>query len=67
MLYGDKPKSEYIRAVRSHREHNERFNYAMLVLEQDAVGGFWNKPLYLLSLIVQELAKPAAERLEWLM
>lgn len=67
MLYGQNPQSSYVRALRSHRVHNRRFNYGMFVLEEDAVGGFWNKPLYLLSLLMQELSKPPSERLQWLM
>lgn len=67
MLYGENPEPSYVRALRSHRTHNKRFNYAMFVLTEDAVGGFWNKPMYLLSLIMQELSKPPAERLQWLM
>lgn len=67
MLYGQNPKPAYVRALRSHHVHNERFNYAMFVLTEDAMGGYWNKPLYLVSLIMQELAKPPADRLQWLM
>lgn len=67
MLYGANPSPLYARALKSHHIHNQRFNYAMFVLEQDAVGGFWNKPVYLLSLIMAELSKPPAERLQWLM
>lgn len=67
MLYGDDPHPAYVRALRSHRLHNERFNYGMFVLQEDAVGGFWNKPLYLLSILMQELAKAPSERLHWLM
>lgn len=67
MLYGQNPAQSYLRALKSHRIHNERFNYAMFVLEQDAIGGFWNKPMYLLSIIMNELSKPPAERLQWLM
>ncbi|PMD42036.1 glycosyltransferase family 34 protein [Hyaloscypha variabilis F] len=33
---------------------------------QDRPRGAWSKPAYLLGLIVTELAKPAAERLEWI-
>lgn len=67
MLYGETPNPLYERAVRSHRLHNERWNYPMFVLREQITGGYWNKPSYLLSLIVQELAKPRSERLEWLM
>ena len=67
MLYGNPPNPSYVRALKTHRAHNERWNYAMEVLQQDITGGYWNKPSYLLSLLVRELAKPAAERIEWLM
>lgn len=67
MLYGAEPNPYYVRALRSHRTHNERWNYGMHVLDQDIVGGYWNKPSYIMSIIVQELAKPPGERTEWLM
>lgn len=65
MLYGKNPL--YERALRSHHVHNERHNYPMQVLREDVTGGYWNKPSYLLSLIVQELAKSPEKRAEWLM
>ncbi|KAJ5757108.1 Galactosyl transferase [Penicillium nucicola] len=39
----------------------------MHVLREDISVGFWNKPSYLLALVISELAKPAGERMEWLM
>lgn len=67
MLYGDDPNPHYVRALRSHREHNHRWNYGMEVLQQDITGGYWNKPSYLISLLVRELAKSPEERTQWLM
>jgi len=67
MLYGDPVDPLYERAIRSHRLHNERWNYPMHVLRRHITGGYWNKPSYLLGLIVAELAKPVEERVEWLM
>ncbi|KAL9056701.1 MAG: hypothetical protein Q9162_002770 [Coniocarpon cinnabarinum] len=67
MLYGSEVNPYYVRALKSHRRHNERWNYGMHILEQDMIGGYWNKPSYLLSLVVAELAKPPPERVEWLM
>ena len=66
MLYGDS-NFIYERALRSHRWHNEKHNYPFHVLRQEIAGGYWNKPSYILSLVVNELAKPAGERAEWLM
>jgi hypothetical protein len=66
MLYG-KPNSLYDRALKSHRRHAQRWEYSMNILQQDIMGGYWNKPSYLLSLVLQELAKPPSEQIEWLM
>ena len=66
MLYG-KPNALYERALKSHYRHAERWRLEMHVLRQDIAVGFWNKPSYLLSLVVQELAKLPEDRLEWLL
>ena len=39
----------------------------MNVLQNDIAVGYWNKPAYLLALVVAELAKAARERVEWFM
>jgi hypothetical protein len=66
MLYGH-PNPLYDRALQSHDRHAQRWGYPMHVLQQDISAGFWNKPSYVLSLVIQELAKPASKRMEWLM
>lgn len=66
MLYG-RPNSLYERAIQSHERHAARWGYPMLVLRQDIAAGFWNKPTYLLTAVVNELSKPADERIEWMM
>ncbi|KAL4936215.1 hypothetical protein BDV06DRAFT_233628 [Aspergillus oleicola] len=66
MLYGDR-NALYERALQSHRRHAERWVYGMDVLHNDIAVGYWNKPAYLLALVVAELAKPVRERLEWFM
>ncbi|KAL4931663.1 cytochrome P450 [Aspergillus undulatus] len=66
MLYGAK-NSLYERALQSHRRHAERWGYGMDVLQEDIAVGYWNKPAYLLALVVAELARPDGERVEWLM
>ncbi len=57
----------YERALRSHQTHNRQHNYPMYVLRQSIFDDVWSKPAYILSLILGELAKPEAERLEWLL
>ncbi len=66
MLFGQ-PSPHYLRALQTHFRHNERWGYAMHVLQRDFIAGYWNKPYYMLALIIQELAKPPEERTEWLM
>ncbi|GFF79155.1 hypothetical protein IFM61606_01163 [Aspergillus udagawae] len=66
MLYG-KPNRLYERALQSHSRHARRWGYPMHILRQDISVGFWNKPSYLLSLVINELAKPPGERVDWLM
>jgi hypothetical protein len=66
MVYG-KPNPLYKRALKSHEHHAQRWGYSMKVLQRDIAEGYWNKPVYLLSLVLQELAKPPSEQVEWLM
>lgn len=66
MLYGE-TNHMYERALQSHERHGKQWGYPMHILRQDISIGFWNKPSYLLSLVVNELTKPAGERMEWLM
>lgn len=57
----------YDRALKSHALHNERHGYPMHVLRNHISEGFWNKPQYLLALVINELVKSEGERTEWLM
>lgn len=66
MLYGE-TNHMYERALQSHERHGKQWGYPMHILRQDIAVGFWNKPSYLLSLVINELTKPAGERMEWLM
>jgi hypothetical protein len=66
MLYGE-TNHMYERALKSHERHGKRWGYPMHVLRQDISVGFWNKPSYLMALVIDELAKPPGERMEWLM
>ena len=66
MLYGQ-PNPTYERAIASHERHARLYGYPVHVLRRDISQGFWNKPNYLLSMLVQELSKLPEERMEWLM
>jgi hypothetical protein len=66
MLYGSS-NSIYVRSLGSHERHAARHGYPMHVLGDEVVKGYWNKPVYILSLLVQELAKNPRERVQWMM
>lgn len=59
-------------AIRTHEPHNRRFGYPLLILRHGlldggTLDGIWNKPAYLLAILLEEMRKPAEDRLEWLL
>jgi hypothetical protein len=38
----------------------------MTVLRRQLLPGFWSKPAYILSRLLEEMAKEEADRLEWI-
>ena len=65
MLYGD-ANPYYERAIAAHTSHNERFGYEFHVLREKTMPSHWSRPAYILQHLLSELAKPATDRLEWL-
>lgn len=66
MLYGA-TNEFYERALQSHKNHSARHGNPMDILRNDVASGYWNKPSYILSVLVQELSKDPCERVQWLM
>lgn len=66
MLYGA-DNYLYERAVRTHERHAERWGHHMRTLRHEIMTGFWNKPTYILHILIEEMAKSPADRAEWLM
>ncbi|RDW70879.1 uncharacterized protein DSM5745_08390 [Aspergillus mulundensis] len=66
MLYGPR-NAIYERALQSHARHAERWGYGMEVLRHEIAEGYWNKPSYLLALVIRELGRAVGERVEWFM
>lgn len=64
LFHGKDPT--YVRAIQSHQAHNRRFGYPLFVLRHGILDGIWNKPAYLLAILLEELRKPEAHRLKWL-
>lgn len=71
MLYeGDKDRlrSMYERCVATHVKHGQRWGVPTHVLGHTLYEehSFFNKPAYLQSLIMMELAKPVVKRADWI-
>jgi hypothetical protein len=57
----------YERALETHIKHAEKHSYPMYVGRENAADGMFNKIAYILHVMLQELYKPAEERIEWLL
>ncbi|KAI1619616.1 hypothetical protein EDD37DRAFT_201280 [Exophiala viscosa] len=66
MLYGE-INELYERAMVTHQTHSSRQGYIQLVLRNQLAQGYWNKPYYLLALLLSEMSKEPWLRLKWLM
>ena len=66
MLYG-KRNTLYERAIKTHERHAARQGLPIHVLRNNVADGFWNKPSYILSLLIAEAAKQPEQRATWLM
>ncbi|KAI5195360.1 hypothetical protein E4T38_09096 [Aureobasidium subglaciale] len=56
----------YEQALRTHSDHANRHGYSVLDMRSQIFDALWNKPAYILSIILAELQKPEGDRLEWL-
>lgn len=65
MLYGDR-NEVYERALQSHIDHGKKHGYPVKVLRQKMLGRLWTKPAWLLSIVLDELAKPPEQRTQWI-
>ncbi|POR35433.1 Alpha-1,2-galactosyltransferase, partial [Tolypocladium paradoxum] len=65
ILYGEESPA-YERALRTHEEHNRLHGYPMFVQRESILDGYWTKPAYIQSVLLQELSKPESRRLSWL-
>ncbi|KAL2829831.1 galactosyl transferase GMA12/MNN10 family protein [Aspergillus pseudoustus] len=63
-VYGNHPV--YERTLATHEEQSRRLGYPLFVFRNPVLDGYWNKLAVLLSVMLQELEKPADQRLEWL-
>lgn len=57
----------YERSIGTHVKHGERWGVPTHILRHDVIeAGFFNKPAYILGLIIEEMAKPHGKRTEWI-
>lgn len=57
----------YEAALLTHKQHDTEFGYHHSILRRSLISfGAWSKLAYILSVLVRELQKAPAERLEWL-
>jgi mannan polymerase II complex MNN10 subunit len=54
------------RAIRSHHLLTLVHDMPMHVMCSQVIQGMWNKPAFILSILLDEMVKPAEERLQWL-
>ena len=72
MQYGDNFDLMYERGLRTHIENGEKWGYPTHYLRHDIVGqgnvaeGVYDKLLYLLTIMVNEMTKPFGKRAEWI-
>jgi len=57
----------YERALDTHVQHALRHGYPMYMARENAADGMFNKIAYILDVLLNELFKPADERVEWLL
>ncbi|KAF2815014.1 uncharacterized protein BDZ99DRAFT_348897, partial [Mytilinidion resinicola] len=56
----------YDRALRSHERHNKIHNYPLHILRYPILDGIWAKAAYIQYVLLREMSKPEADRLQWL-
>ena len=68
MIYSENDyNAVYERAVASHIRHGDQWGVPTHILRHDIIeSGFFNKPAYLLGLVIDELSKPYGQRSEWI-
>lgn len=58
--------SIYERSIDTHIKHGEQWGVPTHILRHDIIeAGYFNKPAYILGLIIEEMAKPHGKRADW--
>ena len=63
----DKLNTAYERAIDSHLRHGAKWGVPTHILRHDIVeAGYFNKPAYLLGMLISEMTKPFGKRADWI-
>ncbi|CAO2656800.1 Nn.00g056030.m01.CDS01 [Neocucurbitaria sp. VM-36] len=60
------PKGHYRKAFETHLLHSLIHGTEVRVMCDPIIDSLWNKPAFILELLMREMLKPAKERLEWI-
>ncbi|KFA81215.1 hypothetical protein S40288_10188 [Stachybotrys chartarum IBT 40288] len=61
------PEDHYRNALHTHMVHSLVHGTELRVMCDSVVDDLWNKPAFILSLLLEEMLKPADKRLQWIM
>jgi hypothetical protein len=57
----------YEKALKTHIDHAKRWSYPLYMGRETAADGMFNKIAFIMNVLLNELYKPAEERVEWLL
>ena len=60
------PQEHYQKALETHLLHSLVHDTSLKVMCSPIIDDLWNKPAFILSILLEEMMKPAEERLEWI-
>lgn len=60
------PQKHYQKALKTHLLHSMIHGSSLEVMCTPVIDDLWNKPVFILSLLLDEMMKPPQERLEWM-
>ncbi|KAF2743940.1 glycosyltransferase family 34 protein [Sporormia fimetaria CBS 119925] len=63
--FGD-PEPHYAKALQTHHLHSMIHSTELHVMCSPMIDDLWNKPAFILALLLDEMLKPESKRLEWI-
>lgn len=60
------PQEHYQKALQTHLMHSLVHDTPLEVMCSEIVDAVWNKPAFILAILLDEMMKPAEERLQWI-